>query len=365
MLLLKKILYIAATVLTWALYLLALTSGYGGFIDPEVTVIPGILTLVFLPLFVLTLIPAALWLIFRRRRPIALAGIAVVVLLLYPFFTVSPLSFPSGPKPGEKVLKVLTYNVHHFARSAKDSTRTEIVDYLLRSDADVICLQEACVFTYFRYPPETTHPMFSHELGRKYPYMRWGTDNEMAILSRYPLSWEGPLAKIHDQCAVAAEAQVEPGKSVTVFCVHFPSYRLSDDEKGVVTQLDRGFDGMKKSAREMKRSILGKLKRAALARASFAAGIDSVASLIPGRQIVCGDFNDVPLSYTWRLFNSSGFRDAYVDAGNGPMYTFNAFHMLFHIDQILYRGDMRAVSVEKGRLKASDHYPVSATFVIR
>ena len=73
----------------------------------------------------------------------------------------------------------------------------------------------------------------------------------------------------------------------------------------------------------------------------------------------------MPLSYTWRLFNSSGFRDAYVDAGNGPMYTFNAFHMLFHIDQILYRGDMRAVSVEKGRLKASDHHPVSATLVIR
>ena len=34
----------------------------------------------------------------------------------------------------------------------------------------------------------------------------------------------------------------------------------------------------------------------------------------------------------------------------------------FHIDQILYKGDLKALSVRKGKIKTSDHYPLLSEF---
>ena len=56
-------------------------------------------------------------------------------------------------------------------------------------------------------------------------------------------------------------------------------------------------------------------------------------------------------------------RDAYTDSAFGPTITYIDSRFYFHIDQILYRGDMRAVGIERGNIKSSDHYPLIATFL--
>lgn len=47
------------------------------------------------------------------------------------------------------------------------------------------------------------------------------------------------------------------------------------------------------------------------------------------------------------------------------MITYNKHLFWFHIDQILYRGAIRPLSVKKGSLKSSDHYPLTAEFEFR
>ena len=80
--------------------------------------------------------------------------------------------------------------------------------------------------------------------------------------------------------------------------------------------------------------------------------------------IVCGDFNDTPGSYSYRTVRGDDMRDAYLDCAFGPAITYHDNRFYFKIDHVLYRGNLRAVDIERGRIDASDHYPLLATFVL-
>ena len=74
--------------------------------------------------------------------------------------------------------------------------------------------------------------------------------------------------------------------------------------------------------------------------------------------IVCGDFNDTPVSYTHHAFNQI-LKDAFVEAGNGLGISYNRNRMYVRIDHILTSKDMEVhdCQVDKS-IKASDHYPI-------
>lgn len=69
--------------------------------------------------------------------------------------------------------------------------------------------------------------------------------------------------------------------------------------------------------------LIGKLAEASAIRAVQA---DSIARLVAsykgGGIIVCGDFNDSPISYTHRVVGE-GLNDAFVESGNGFGISYN------------------------------------------
>ena len=75
--------------------------------------------------------------------------------------------------------------------------------------------------------------------------------------------------------------------------------------------------------------------------------------------IICGDFNDVPGCHAIRTFADAGFHSVYPSIGFGPMITYNARHLYFCIDHVLYRGALTPLYISKGTLKTSDHYPLT------
>lgn len=83
---------------------------------------------------------------------------------------------------------------------------------------------------------------------------------------------------------------------------------------------------------------------------------------VKGPLVMCGDFNDVPESFAYRLLRGTDLRDAYVDTSFGPMVTYNRHAFWFHLDQIFYRGDIKPLWVKKGHIRSSDHYPLLAEF---
>lgn len=344
------------------LYAMTLLGGYCGFINPARWVLPSMLGLLF-PLFVTaTVVVSVVWNVVRSRR-MAIVSDVVVLACVYPFLQICPFSFPSSPSAEARTIRVMSYNILYAEDNEYDSlSYNRTLSYMIHSDADVICLQEFGKLDRLKRYAEGCESQFD-SLRSIYPYRAEEGRTDCGILSKFPLRDVTPYTADRKQKYSYIECCLDvDGNPLTVIVVHLPSYRLNTAERGVVDNLNRGLRGVKKSASEMKHHIYSKMKIAFVRRVSAARFIKKKIEETEGDLIVCGDFNDVPLSWAYRCICSAGLKDAFRDASAGWMYTYNSNHLFFHIDQILYRGNLRPVKFEKGKLRSSDHFPIMAEF---
>jgi endonuclease/exonuclease/phosphatase (EEP) superfamily protein YafD len=80
-------------------------------------------------------------------------------------------------------------------------------------------------------------------------------------------------------------------------------------------------------------------------------------------KIVCGDFNDIPVSYTYREL-SAGMKDAFSEAGRGLETTYKGSMPSFRIDYILFDNPMRAIHYQSVAEVPSDHKWIAAKLQI-
>jgi endonuclease/exonuclease/phosphatase (EEP) superfamily protein YafD len=80
-----------------------------------------------------------------------------------------------------------------------------------------------------------------------------------------------------------------------------------------------------------------------------------------GSKIVCGDFNDVPVSYTYHTVIGD-LQDAFVEKGFGFSTTFSNKLSFFRIDYALLDPNLQINSYRVVHKELSDHYPVIITF---
>ncbi|MBR4973949.1 MAG: endonuclease/exonuclease/phosphatase family protein, partial [Bacteroidales bacterium] len=84
----------------------------------------------------------------------------------------------------------------------------------------------------------------------------------------------------------------------------------------------------------------------------------------PYKSIICGDFNDTPMSYSFRKLYQ-GRKDTFKEAGSGFAATYTTFWPLLRIDYILTPESYNILNHQTRRVKFSDHYPVLAKFSIQ
>ena len=73
--------------------------------------------------------------------------------------------------------------------------------------------------------------------------------------------------------------------------------------------------------------------------------------------ILCGDFNDTPLSYAYNTI-SENLKDAFKESGKGIGQSFVKLPAL-RIDYILHNESFKSYNYTKHKQKLSDHYAVS------
>lgn len=76
--------------------------------------------------------------------------------------------------------------------------------------------------------------------------------------------------------------------------------------------------------------------------------VDTITRIIrqsPYPVVVCGDFNDTPISYTYRNM-SRRLNDAFRRVGRGYSHTYRGFFDMLRIDYIFYSDDFEALSYE-------------------
>lgn len=134
-----------------------------------------------------------------------------------------------------------------------------------------------------------------------------------------------------------------------------------------ITSLDNayitGYEYLLDTAREEKlRSIVARVHENCVVRADQ---VDSIRRHIdheaPRLRIVCGDFNDTPISYAYRKL-ARGMQDAFSECGSGYSYTFRGFFNALRIDYVLLSEGLEPHSYEVPRVNLSDHLPVVVRF---
>ncbi|MBO5799552.1 MAG: endonuclease/exonuclease/phosphatase family protein [Paludibacteraceae bacterium] len=277
---------------------------------------------------------------------------------------VKTLAFNKEKDDKDRSFKLMTYNVHLF-NFYTELSRNEIVKYLSESDADVLCLQEFGYSTNEKSKHLKEKEIFA-ELKKKYPYYHIDVARikngsyGVAILSRYPILNKGKVEYISQyNSSLYADVEIK-GKIIRIYNCHLESNKLTENDKNLVKNFGKEMSTEKMN--EVVSHLSKKLSDAYVLRERQADRIASEVPVSPHPVIVCGDFNDVPVSYAYSKIKGDDLNDAFVDAGFGYCYTFRENMFWFRIDHVLYDKTMEVLSYKVGDLKASDHYPVECSF---
>ena len=307
-----------------------------------------------LPFFIIVnLLFLVAWIFIKWKRAwIPLLGL----LIAYPpIRTYFPLHGSS--KVPEGCIKVLSYNVCGYSGN-KDYEKTcidSICDYLKRQKAHIVCLQEdvnSSIPTMERmaeiFPFNDTVHINNSE---KYP-------NSVGIHTRYPIIRKERIPyKSEANGSVAFFLKI--GKQeVIVINNHLESFHLNPNDRQNYKDILKGEMG----SQEMKAETRTLIKKVSDAMAIRAPQADAVHRYIEAHKnypiIVCGDFNDTPISYV-RHTIAQDLTDCYVETGTGAGISYNQKGFSFRIDQMMCSNHFQPFRCKIDQsTKASDHYPI-------
>lgn len=345
-------------------------SAWGGSIDPETCVLAALAAMA-LPIMLiagtaLLVIDLLLW------RKAAVAILAGWILSAPPVLAFSPLNLPRSlsEEQKERSFKFLTYNVLHFQYfrgPVVGPTSNATIDFILEEDADIVSLQEAEMIK--EWPLEHITSRQLRSLAARYPFRAVGVENQFTVLSKYPFVRERINIPYEFRNWVSFYRFSMRGQIVRLAACHLQSIGLDPEDKvlyeGLLKASGQNADRLNHDAREVKSRLINKLSAAFVSRKAQAEYIRHCIDSIGGTWIVAGDFNDIPSCYAVRTIMGDDMRDAYADAAFGPTITYYGNKFYFHIDQMLYGGNLEAVSVRRPDVQSSDHYPLVGTFLLK
>lgn len=345
-----------------------LVSAYSQRIDPVAHPNSSIVSMSFgfwlwimLMLFIIDL----LW----WKRTTWIAGLAMLACVgninAYMPLNLPHLSMSASDKA--KSFTVMTYNVAGWNdNQGVDVGYNRQLEFILKQNADITCIQEA----HFMAPTPENHirQYQIDSMHTAYPYILT-QGHDFAILSKYPvepINLDFPTEDFKSGGIAAWRTEID-GQVVNIFSVHLRSFSLSDKDKSTYEELVK-IDSRptRTELRTAKADILPKVASAAVERAKQIALLQKYLQRYGGKNaIVMGDFNDTDNSYgIYKLCSESRMHQVFEEAGFGAAHTFHDNYLFFRIDHILFRGNMRPYSVRCSSIKASDHYPLKATFIM-
>lgn len=353
----------ALQILTYILLVCLTLAGLAGFIPPRLWTAPSVLCLGLPYLWGFSLIVALVWWAIFRDKVMTISALIALLISAPAMSIVCPVNLPKQPGPEERTFRLLTFNALYCGDlEYPDAGYSRSLSYLIHSNADVICLQEQYALSATKNIGVASQEQID-SINTIYPYQVNNNNIDVMLLSKYPVQVKHVAypEQMNFFMYQSYELNIK-GLDLTILNVHMPSYNLSEGEREILDKANNR--NLTQSFMELKGSVFQKLSAAFVIRAKAARAIATYARKTKGALIICGDFNDVPASWAYRTVREAGLRDAYCDAGSGPMITYNKHHLFFHIDQVLYRGNLRPISITRGKLRSSDHYPVMARFAI-
>ena len=293
------------------------------------------------------------WLIFKWRM------IWISVLGLVCAYVPINIYMPLNSKQDlpEGALKLVSYNVCAYGGNYKYEQGFEtVLKYFVEQEPDIICVQED-VDTWRRY------------VFREYE-KHWAYNdtivicnsvesfNTLGIHTRFPI-----IKRERIEYASLANGSaawwLKVGKdTLVVVNNHFEGCHLNNDDRAQYRQIIKG-ELPSDSARAESKLLLIKLAEANAKRSNqVRAVLRYVEEHSQYPIIVCGDFNDNPISYS-RHAMAEQLTDCFRETGRGIGLSYNQKAFSFRIEHIFCSKQLQPYNCKvDDEMDASDHYPI-------
>jgi len=327
-------------------------------INPEDFAFPAFFGLAYPYLLLINIIISIVWAMLLRFE--ALISVFIIALGFTHFSNYIQLTKPGGDKAN--TFKVISYNVrlfNYFENKNGATSQKKVIEYLNSQNPDIFCLQEFFVVG----SPAETDAAIKKALGSKYySHLKvFGSGKNkyygIATYSKFPIIKKGEIVHPGSSSLSIYTDVLIKGDTFRIYNNHLQSFRLKRMERNFMDEITsenkETFGEVKTLSRSLKKGFVKRALQAQVVKGNINRSKYPV--------IVVGDFNDTPVSYSYRKIRK-GLNDSFVNSGYGAGFTYRGNYPPNRIDYILYDNALVNSFFEIKKVKLSDHYPIIAYF---
>lgn len=335
------------------------------YFDPQQWWSLSLITLALPYLLVLLLLFILFWLF---TKPLLIFISLITIFISYNAVkNIFPLHFPADfsleKKPGD--IRVMSWNVEQFdILHHKDhpERKEEMLSMINKYDPDIACFQEAVLgenkksinyFPKIKSELKFNDYLYSYTLKDDFDkFHHFG----IIIFSKYPIVRKQTIVNNpnnYNSTYQFIDVLVNTD-TFRIFNVHLQSLKFSKENLEYLDKTSLPSSNISES-----KSIVSKIKKGILKRAAQAFYIKDEMNHSPYPIILCGDFNDVPVSYAYETIGA-GMKNAFVEKGYGISRTFSSISPTLRIDNIFVDQQFSITQFTRVKKLLSDHFPIIA-----
>lgn len=342
----------AMSLVSFASVIALLIIFIGRFVTPERMWYFSLLGLAAPIIYVSVILSMLYWIVRWKWAAATLTGIFVLLGLFHvPLYYKLDFTKQYGePKYDRNCIKVLTFNARYMFDDEKQQTVDSVARLVMALNPDIVCFQEYAFHAGIRQQ--------MNEKLRGYTAVS-SVANDLPVWSecftKYRIIGVHRIEDMGGTGSCISTDMVINEDTVRVYNAHLQTTSVTSDDKAYISEGQFISD----STRDTRFIHIARgLRKNNGLRAHQAEIINRDIAGCSHPVILCGDFNDVPVSYTCRKA-SRGLDDTFSKQGHLYAHTFRGFFNTLRIDYIFVSPQFETVSYEvipTGSI--SDHYPV-------
>ncbi|MBW7844342.1 MAG: endonuclease/exonuclease/phosphatase family protein [Bacteroidia bacterium] len=351
--------------------ILALLSTYvAPYISPDLLWPVAFFALAYPVVLLINIVFIIYWLIFFNMK--FLFSLAAIIIGWSHVTKFIQINAKKSPERLENSINVITFNARYFGlfdfkgENRSDAEVDLFMDKFNKIDPDIFCIQEMANISVPR-----TNKLIDNVYSKLKKYNKvnvnitkdgvWLCDN-IAMFSKHKIVKNGVVE--HDVTSgnytIYADMIIFED-TIRVIATHLQSIKFEKADYEAINKIETE---RKPENIIAYKSVVDKMKYAFLMRAKQTDAIEEFIKKTPYKIIVCGDFNDTPLSYAYHSIKGD-MKDAFVEAGSGLGRTYVGKMPSFRIDYILGSPTFQFYNYYTKIFEFSDHKLVSCSIKLK
>lgn len=261
----------------------------------------------------------------------------------------------------EPQLRIMSYNVRLFDLynwQSNEKTRNKIIKFLKNENPDVLCIQE---FYYDKTNTFNTLDTLLKALHYKHYHIAYIKEKQnqhfygIATFSKYPIINKTDIFfENSNNHSIITDIKIKKD-TIRFINNHLESLKFNKKHYETIDNITKKLDFDDSGIISIGKLIINSYKKRQVQA-------DSIGKLVNNskfKTVVCGDFNDPPISYTYnKICTKNNLIDAFVSSGKGLSGTYAGKLPALRIDYIFHTPNIMSSEYGVRKIYLSDHFPI-------